>query len=417
MKRIVAGLVLVMLVAIAAYAVVNLQLVWSDLTFHGGPRNEAQSVAFNRNRVIVGEVLGLAGGCVGVTVRGYNATTGNVAWEDSLDGNQVFVDALGSDALAVINRGSTLDPNLTIRSYNQGTGDIQWTQTARIEAPQAAIIRGGKIILAGFSHDSPTAPAKGILIVLDRGTGVELWRATLEEVPPRQAQWWDVDGAGTHLVTVGSTENPVSPVEQKMIIRNYRLRDGHLRWETIEPNGIGTQVQIANGLAYVSGRLGMAFVAAYRLTNGSRLWSTRIDAPGVRPMLATETRIVSATETFVEALDPFTGGILWQTPVPQESGRDQLITKVTSVGSDVVALYTSASSLNVFPPDNQLVIRVFDIGGNLVLEDKGDHAPRAVFFDVATSGNRFVAVGTLSGVSGGAFVRAYEVQDTGSITP
>ena len=63
-------------------AVVNLNLVWNDLTFRGGEINQAQSVAFNRNRVIVGEVLGRAGGGPDVIVRGYDAMTGNVAWED-----------------------------------------------------------------------------------------------------------------------------------------------------------------------------------------------------------------------------------------------------------------------------------------------------------------------------------------------
>ena len=73
------------------------------MTFRGAGINEARSVALNRNRAIVGEVFGSGITGTDVVVRGYNASSGNIAWEDNFPNtSQVFVDAAGADAFAAI---------------------------------------------------------------------------------------------------------------------------------------------------------------------------------------------------------------------------------------------------------------------------------------------------------------------------
>ena len=136
-----------------AYGQVSLQVNWTDLQFGGGPPNEAQSVAFNRNRVIAGEVLGNASGGVDVHVRGYNANTGNLVWEDIINGGAVRVDAVGNDAFAAVNLSVSFpNPNILIRSYNQRTGDIQWSTTLpRYVTATAFAVRGNRVLLTAYS--------------------------------------------------------------------------------------------------------------------------------------------------------------------------------------------------------------------------------------------------------------------------
>src|SRR5215831_2533183 len=145
MKRIVMIMTLGMM-ASTAWAQVSLDVVWTDLTFRG-ISNEAQSVAFNRNRVIAGEVFSFADLTSQVSVRGYNANTGNLAWEDTIpNATSVSVDAAGNDAFAAVD--TVAGPfSVLIRSYHQRTGDLQWSTPLGPVILRAFGVRGNRVLL------------------------------------------------------------------------------------------------------------------------------------------------------------------------------------------------------------------------------------------------------------------------------
>jgi len=241
MKRIMMIMALVMM-ASTAWAQVSLDVVWTDLSFGGGTTNVAPSVAFNRNRVIAGEALGNASGGISVHVKGYNATTGNLAWDDILDGSSVFVDASGNDAFAAVGPvGGVL-----IRSYAQRTGDIQWSTTVALRGARAFAVRGNRVLVAGnilVDLGNGLASLNGRLFVLDRATGAILWSATLDAlpVPAIDSVFLDFDRTGTDLIVVGQRER-LSDSSNTLILRDYRVSDGHLKWERIEPDRVGSHV-------------------------------------------------------------------------------------------------------------------------------------------------------------------------------
>jgi len=404
MKRIMMIMALVMM-ASTAWAQVSLDVVWTDLQFRG-TFNSAESVAFNRNRVIAGELFADASGSQ-VSVRGYNANTGDLRWEDTIpNAFQVLVDAAGTDAFAAV--------NTMVRSYNQRTGDIQWSTSLPFEiAMEAFGVRGNRVLLVGYGAPNPAFRINGFVFVLDRTTGNLLWTAQLEPIPqpigdPNGSNniFWDFDRSGTDVIVVGQRQTPAHPgLMSTMIVRDYRVSDGQVKWEVIEPNRTPTHTQLANGLVYVSGD---SFIAAYALANGASVWQA---AGGASAFTASGTGIFltdSSPAPMLVRRHPFTGALVWQSPIPSEVNRQLAIR-----GLGIVHGYIVLVGWTVVPPiisgNEQLLVFVYDEHGNLLLEDKQDQAVRAEFRDKAIQGNRIVGVGRLSGPLGGAFVRMYQL--------
>ena len=414
MKRIVMIMVLLMM-ASTAFAQVSLDVVWTDLTFRGGNANEAQSVAFNRNRVIAGEVFTFAADSQ-VSVRGYNANTGTLVWEDTIpDGGAVHVDAAGNDAFAAVGFAvSPPVPNLLIRSYAQRTGDIQWSTMLELDFLTAFGVRGNRVLLSGRSASAGVVGSKGFIFVLDRATGHLLQTTILEGpvgVPITESVFWDFDRSGTDLVVAGTQSRAG---EGKLILRDYRVSDGQLKWETIVPSSpTETTIQLANGLIYVSDQFAMA---AYTLRNGALAWQVT--------HLGTDAPVFAVTDTAVflsfridnlqgnyavERRNPFTGALVWRTLIPAISMRDQTIGGIGIVHGYLVLVGSTRSPSGGPSVDQELIVRVLDEHGTLLLEDKSDERPQAHFNDHAVSGNRIVGVGSFSEPLGGAFVRMYQL--------
>ena len=408
MKRIMMIMTVVMM-ASTAWAQVSLDVVWTDLQFRG-TSNSAESVAFNRNRVIAGEVFADASGSQ-VSVRGYNANTGDLRWEDTIaNAFRVFVDASGNDAFAAM--------DTMVRRYNQRTGDIQWSTRVPVPiAVQAFGVRGDRVLIVGYGTPDPNLRINGYVFVLDRATGNLLWAAPLDPMPVSKDDigpdniFWDFDRSGTDVIAVGERQ---LLGQSRLILRDYRVSDGRLKWETVEPNSNGPfHVQLANGLVYVSGH--PAFIAAYRLTDGVSVWSDRgtlADIP-VFTVSGPDLFLSVGSPPFlpiIQRRDALTGALVWRSVIPQDVHHN-----VSIHGMGVVHGYIVLVGSTEVPPiftgagPQQLLVFVYDEHGNLLLEDKQDQAPRANFLDQAIQGNRIVGVGSLSGPLGGAFVRMYQL--------
>ena len=132
-------------------------------------------------------------------------------------------------------------------------------------------------------------------------------------IPITDSIFWGFDRSGTDLVVVG-TQQGVSGLT--LILRDYRVSNGELKWETLEPNTFGKSVQLGNGFVYLSsdGRM-----AAYSLINGALVWKTgglSTDAPiftvsDTALFLSFRTDNVQGNYA-LERRDPFIGALVCQ---------------------------------------------------------------------------------------------------------
>jgi outer membrane protein assembly factor BamB len=400
-------LLMVLSVALVANGDTVFQQRWENLVQRGGAnkRNEAQSVALRHNRTVVGAILGRTESFdTDIVVRGFNTTTGNLVWSDEFPGTQVFVEAAQDYAIAV---GVVGDSQLGIRSYDLHSGAIRWTTNAMMFAPQAVLIRGGKLVIVGQD-------VEGLILVFDAGTGTPLWSRSVDILPildpvtgiGNSSRLWDVDQGGLTLVVAGSvqTGTGVSPITFSTVIRSYRLADGFLRWEVRESSPtFPTHVRIGNHMAYVAGGAGGGFLAAYRLADGHQEWQTASPPPSVISLAVNSMGVVAGGFQFVGAFDPFTGTPLWS-----KTPNREIIIRVLPVGSQTIVV---AVDFGPEPQDDQqLVVRLLDANGDVLAADVRDSGFRNSYEDAAFLNGRLAVVGRLTGIAGGALTRVYELQ-------
>ena len=391
----------------------SLSIRWDNLTANA----TAQSVAIHRNRAIAGLTLN---NNTEVSIRGYNATTGNLVWEDRFPGfapfgRGIFVEASQDYAIALASiPDPDIDhPKLFLRGYDLHSGAIRWTTAAQMFSPQNILIRNGKLVIVGYDgRPVPTDFVHGVLLVFDASTGAFLWNAALD-IDGLQTEFWDVDDAGKNIVVVGTENTGLVP---NLFVRSYRLRDGRLRWEVTEPTVFASVIRVQNDLAYVagfeatSGGSNPTFLAAYRVGDGVRQWKAAgfsgfFTGP-FTSLAASETAVIAGGFNLIEAHDPLTGSVLWSrvVPFPDEEVPRRLI----PIGDRTVTVGTKA----INPPgfDQQLVIRILDAAGQVVAEDLREIGPFNSYFDAALLNDRLAVVGRIGGIAGGALVRVYDIE-------
>jgi hypothetical protein len=384
-----------------------IHLAWENLIQRGGPNrtNVAESVALHRNRAVVGAILGRAETfSTDVVIRGFNATTGNLVWSDEFPGSRVFVEAAQDYAIAVGGIFPFVNGNnLLIRGYDLHGGAIRWTTYAALSGPQKILVRNGKLVIVGWDPDF--APLHGIVLVFDSATGMPLWNTSID-IAGSETALWDVDDAGRNIVVVGTKDVPA----RDLIVRSYRLRDGRLRWELIEPQVSGFTVRVQNDLAYVAGfeqtPAGIqTFLAAYRVSDGHLEWkAAALSAGGALTRLGvTPTAVIAAGFGRIEAHDALTGNLLWSKATPQEN-----LSRLIPIGDQVATI--GVKEIN--PPgfDAQLVIRLLDATGQIVAEDLREIGPGNSYVDAALLNDRLAVVGLIGGIAGGALVRVYDMR-------
>jgi PQQ-like domain len=384
-----------------------IHLVWDQFIANG----TAQSVALHRNRAIVGVVLERFNPFqTELSVRGFNATTGNLVWEDHFPGLAIQVEAAQDYAIAV----GALGGSLEIHSYDLQSGTIRWTMTAIMDSPQKILIRQGRLVIVGLDYNPDLARLVGIVLVFDASTGAALWNTTIA-IEGSHVELWDVDDAGRNIILVGTQDpgdTPAGPVRH-LFVRSYRLRDGELRWEVIEPTVFARVLLVQNGLAVVGGfepkpgnpSSSQSFLTAYRVADGLRQWKAESVQPGAfLSLAATTTALIAGGAGDIEAHDPLTGNRLWSSPT------DYSLRELILIGNQVATIGTKTIPVN--PPrfDRQLIVRVIDAAGQLVAEDVRETGPGNFYYDGAFLNGRLAVVGRIGEISGGALVRVYDMR-------
>jgi len=388
-----------------------IHLVWDEVAFRGGAINVAESVELHRNRAIVGEILGRPVGFnTDAVVKGFNAATGQLVWSDEIaNGERVFVGAAGSQAIAVasippIEDGIHDGLNIVVRSYDLGPGTIRYTAYAKLNAPQQILIRNGKLVIVGYDQETFRSQVRGLIVVLDIDTGQVLWTAPVEN--PIHMVLWDVDQAGRFIIAVGvmtDFASPTFPPPQTAVIRSYRLRDGHLRWERLEPGVVTYSIAVLNDTATIAGGEGFGtFLAAYNIADGSMKWKAASQL-GFGPFLgvfSSNTKIVAFGSGQVVSFDT-AGNLQWS-----NSNLFRSVARAFVVGDFVLTAGTE-----VVPPlspeaPNQLVVRLYDAAGQVAQEDRREIGRTVFYGDAALQNGRLAVVGRTSG----ALVRVYDMR-------
>jgi outer membrane protein assembly factor BamB len=386
-----------------------IQLRWDNLTQRGGPdrTNEVRSVALHRNRVVTGAFLGHAEDSnVDVVIQGFNARTGRLVWSDEFPALvlNVLVEA-GGDVAVAVGRTGVFSGNVLIRAYDLATGVLRWSASRPVLNLQKILIRHGKLVIVGndLVPIGPDNVFKGVVDVLDAGTGLPLWNVSIAIVS--DTTFMDVDDAGQNIVVVGSNRNTGPAPLQDLNLRSYRLSDGLLRWQRAEPLIFGGHVQVANGVAYVVARPlepENGFVAAYQVADGQPLWKTPAAIQPSTTLAVTTGAVITNILGELRAYHRLSGNLLWS------NTNDESIARLIALGDDVVTVGTKA----VDPPglESQLVIRILDAAGQVVAEDLREIGPGNAYLDAALLNDRLAAVGRIGGIAGGALVRVYDIE-------
>jgi len=424
-KRIVLQFMVVAFTTAVAYGlnVVGILPIWDDLSFRGGTQNVARSVVLHRNLAIVGEVLGRpVGDQTDVVIRGYNATTGNLVWTDEFEGMDVRVAAFADEAIAVGARPMPAPmegfQNIEMRGYDLKQGTLRWTRQTRMTGPQAVLVRNGKLILVGYDEVFAPNGVLGRIRVFDASVGIPLWDAVIEDANPiaPDTAFWDVDDSGRFIIAVGSVQHGL---DRDLVLRSYRLRDGHLRWEHTESHVAPFGVRVVNDTAYVAGSENqpgnlnepvVTYLAAFDIGDGTREWKAN-PSPNESAFTAiaatASTVVVAGLLGHIEAHDALTGNLLWSAKGTTEEGALESIRELLAVGASTIAV----GNIDFNIRDHQAFIRVYDESGRIVAEDKRSTGQSSSYVDAATDRDfhRLVAVGSIGGITGGALVQAYDL--------
>jgi len=371
-----------------------LTLQWEDTTFNNG--GAARSVATLHNRIVVGEQFGSD-----IVIRGWNLQ-GHRIWQDTFPGFQVFVETLQDEAvaLALIDRQPD-GSNLQLRGYDLASGAIRWTSFGAIDAPQQVLVDRGRIVIVGYHGTSRTSdPLSGLILAFDASTGVQLWRVEVEQpstLPLQDTTFWDIDDANNAVIVVGT----IGSSPRDTLVQSYRLRDGRKRWEHRIPLASSFQLRVAGTEVFVGGER----LTALSTSDGSERWS--LDTPDLGTLGIVSNAVLLADRAGIRVFDPLTGTVVWSFAL-DPAFEIETIRRILPIAGRILTVGTVR--LNREPGFNDpsiLILRLFDIAGNLLDEERLDASaiPQDAIVDRL---GHLILVGSSPA---GAFVRSYAVEE------
>jgi outer membrane protein assembly factor BamB len=283
-------------------------------------------------------------------------------WRTSIGAGKASRDRQLSGPVVADGRLFTIDREATVRAFNAETGEQLWSvdlPDPDEEEDDGALLGGGVAFDKGRVF-ATTGFAK--VVALRADTGAELWRVAVD-APMRAApavnsgrvivqtvdnqtvalsavdgrKLWTHSGAPETASLLGS---PTAAIDQGIVVVPYssgelfalRLETGSEVWTDSvtaarRTDAVGTLRDIrANPVIdgnrlFVIGNSGL--MAAMDLRSGARAWTLRV-AGTQQPWLAGDVIFLVSEEAEVAAVNAFTGGILWTTPLPRWENPDDL---------------------------------------------------------------------------------------------
>jgi hypothetical protein len=429
-------------------------LLWQD-RFAGG-FDPTANVAVGGSRVFVaGRAPLRPGDDAGWLVKGYEARTGAVLWQDAVLGftaeeNKAGAIALAGDRVFVGGFTSATEgrDDATLRVYDTATGALRWEDRFSYGGGFASI----NSLATGQGDDDARSPA--LLYAVGRGTEADdttAWFVRAYEPRSGALVWSDVfhpsafdDAASVAVdrgrIFVSGFEFDEATQQRHFTVLAYDARTGAALWQDVVPGGtpgffgsdVATQV-VADGHRVLAAGLitdadGYHFaVRAYDAATGALRWSDLLDTGSG---LDTATSIAldhgrayvvgeggaacsfdltSDCDWLIRTYDQDTGALLWQKEVDFGHQDDQ--PNVVLACADHVAVAGLAGTDTLAPYGDWLVQVYNTRNGALRWQDRLP-TPGTFAFPVAlaAAGNRLFVSGSTLDLAGGTQVGDYIVR-------
>ena len=379
---------------VRAYDAGTGELLWQD-QFDGtaGGFDEAKAIAVQGEQVFaVGTVTNL-GSFADFTVRAYAAGTGELLWQDQLDGTAGGFD----EARAIVVQGEQVftagtvtnfdsGSDFTVRAYNAGTGKLLWQNQfdgtvefsldrVNFDRANALTVQGERVFAVGVVRDDGFAyEGSFTLRTYAAETGELLWQDQFAGTAGGFNEASAVAAQGQRVFAVGT-------IDGKFTVRAYDLEMGELLWQNL--------------FAGVSGSVGGA--------NALAVQGERVFAAGV---IGKMTDDLDYKGNFtVGAYAAETGDLLWQDQLAGRAGGFDAVSAVTVQGDKVFAVGII---------DRRFTVRTYAAEtGELLWQDRFAGTARGGYASAVTvQEERVFAAGEVDNADSGKdfTVRAYQLR-------
>jgi outer membrane protein assembly factor BamB len=320
-------------------------LKWEERRDFAGLSDSASAIAVHGQTVVVagsaqmkqgGVVDGVAvTSVVDLAIRAYDAQTGTVRWIDQIvDANPP---ATGSGVMALsaerggvywaaMKRGITPvdSSDILVRAYSSN-GDLLWDNLWHMgndDQPKAIAANANVVVVVGAASRSINGPLNYVIRTYDADTGDVLWEDHLDQ----DSVAWKVNLAHRHVLAMGTISSQTDVPQTTTIVRDYRPRNGRLRWDKRFPDAFSFDMAVQAGRAYIAGQsTNGGFVVALDVSTGAVIWKSGSDARSWRnvavegPLIVVAGQPVGSRGLWVRAYG-LGGRVVWQSQTMPAQG-------------------------------------------------------------------------------------------------
>ena len=214
-------------------------MLWED-RFDANDRDEAFAISAQGNRVFAAGRVYNAGNFDDFAVRAYNALTGDLLWQDQVNGpakldDSAFAIAAQEDRVFAAGR---LNNNITgrdfiVRAYDAPTGTLLWEDqcdAARgFDEARAIVVLDNRVFAAGRVQNPGGGPADFAVRTYDAVTGQLLWQDQYD-TDKGSDEAYSITAQGNQVFAAGHVYNKTTN-SFDFTVRAYDAETGQLRWE------------------------------------------------------------------------------------------------------------------------------------------------------------------------------------------
>ncbi len=312
---------------VRAYKAKDGTVLWEDQVDGAGAGADQASAALVAGRRVfaAGHVTNVASNR-DFLVRAYGAGTGELLWQDQLDGGGNNLD----EALALAAKGARVfacgrvtiasgNTNFFVRAYNAADGTVLWDDEVDgfgfADQATTLAVRGGQVYAAGFRRTA-AGDADFYVRAYDAGTGTVLWEDQLDEAAGSD-QVFGITARGSRVYAAGNVTN--SSGDRDFIVRAYDATTGGLLWED----------QVAGAVAGLDEARGCVAARGGRVIAVGRVRDT-----------------ANNDDILVRAYDGATGAVEWENQFDM-TGRNDLGAAVATRGASVFVVGRSTNSSDI----------------------------------------------------------------------
>lgn len=410
MSRVVAMIVVVaFLLCCDVFGQVHVK--WQDQLDVEGRPDRGRSVTIQGKTVVVAGTV-RSDDEIELLVRAYDRQSGTFLWQDrypALTGIEadVYVTS-NADTVYVAGYVGGLAAGTTdikVRAYDLRSGDVLWTDVmdaGRDDLPKGLAASKRVVVVVGYGGNNGGAALNFLVRAYDPNRGTIVWQEEVDKGAAAIDAAWAVALEGNKVFVAGSsTTNTGDRTVRALLLRAYDVRNGHLLWETIQPNVSPSSVTSRPGTVFVAGLDAAgehAYVAAFETASGDLLWRDASQSGALMDIAVRQNEVVAVGNSerglLVVDYDAWTGATLWRDQTTPGPGFSDNLRALSFQGS---LLLVAGQERKDFEYTGVLV-RGYDLDrrGMMVFEDRALRSSASGAMDIAIAGRRAIVVGTVA---------------------